>query len=62
MSIPLDLYGFYPYTKNSTYLSHTLESQFQMQLYVKPMDFHFDLLFRLSALYAQRLRMTVSPL
>ena len=24
MSIPLDLYGFYPYTKNSTYLSHTL--------------------------------------
>ncbi len=25
MSIPLDLYGFYPYTKNSTYLSHTLE-------------------------------------
>ncbi len=33
MSIPLDLYGFYPYTKNSTYLSHTLGSQFQMQFY-----------------------------
>ncbi len=25
MSIPLDLYGFYPYTKNSTYLSPSTE-------------------------------------
>ncbi len=31
MSIPPDLYGFYPYTGNSTCLSHTLDYQFPKQ-------------------------------
>ena len=31
MGILLDLYGFYPYTKNSIYLSPTLDYQFPKQ-------------------------------
>ena len=31
MGILLDLYGFYPYTKNSIYLSLTLDYQFPKQ-------------------------------
>ena len=31
--IPSDLYGFYPYTTNSSCLSHTLGWQFWMQFY-----------------------------
>ena len=33
MSIPSDLYGFYPYTTNSTDLSLILVWEFQMQFY-----------------------------
>ena len=31
IGIPSDLYGFYPYTRNSIYLSHILGNQFQKQ-------------------------------
>ena len=31
--IPSDIYGFYPYTTNSIFPSHTLGYQFPMQFY-----------------------------
>ena len=41
IGIPSDIYGFYPYTRNSICLSHTLVKQFQKQFYSWAIGFHF---------------------
>ncbi len=53
IGVPPDLYAFYRYTGNSTFLYRTLARQYQMHSQVEPRAFTSDLTRRLHALYAQ---------
>ena len=55
-----NLYAFYRYTRNSTYLYHTLATQFYMLTVVKPLALTYNLGCHLHSLYAQLFRITLA--